>query len=105
MRRCGCLAEAEQCAREVVQLLAAPPEWDDVDRINAEWFLAHTLEDAGRADEAVASLRAFVASVRGQGRTLTEIISLQILAGMILSQAGSDAVEAESLLCMCQYLR
>jgi hypothetical protein len=101
LRRCKRLPEAERCAREVVQIHAAHPEWDDRDRRHAQWFLARTLDDAGRTSEAIESLGDFVAYGRSQPRAATKIASLEMLAWMLLKQGAANASDAELLMREC----
>jgi tetratricopeptide (TPR) repeat protein len=102
LRRRGRLPEAERYAREAVQTARAHPEWSmNEPRINGELFLAQVLFDAGRPDEAVASLRECVELVREQypGHLLAQMCSLHILSWALLKRDGPRwAVEVERLM-------
>lgn len=101
LRRCGQLNEAEECARDAVDQLATHRGWPERDRVNAHWFLARTLDDAGRADEAIESLRDFVEDVRVRGQAETRIRSLQMLAWILLKCDDASAPEVEILMREC----
>src|SRR5262249_32014454 len=104
LRRAGRLSEAESYARQAVAMGRANLEWGPSEgAVNSEWFLALILQDVGKTDEAISTLRDFGAWVRvrlPENVTCKEdlqVCCLDVLSEALLKRASNaDVAEAEA---------